>query len=433
METNTITTSTSITSTFTTTVFNEPICEKGSIHSSDFKKGIVTTDESLNYIYISKDLNSFISKQKECYGKNKSFVYHYLYFYGTIWYLSNVDRRYKNEYAPIHYKTMSTIISREQYSEIVDNSLKWNIIEENPNKKYQIGFSSKSYRLKEPYTINVSRIAIEDRLINSKLNSYKKKQGKEVEYYPISYQYLKMTNTYVNLDVASATKYNILNYQIQDPQKYNSNFYAISEYSDFNYRFSVDKFGNRVHTNITNLSSELRRFLNVEGKSLGQIDISNSQPLFFCLHINNIKSIPQYEKDNYRILVESGTFYEYFMTKLNIPFERRKEVKQKILASIFFDRYRKADSIYIKVFKQDFPCITEYITKLRKKDYKALARILQKTESKYIIEGFVSEFIKQFGDSNEFIATIHDSVVVKASILKMTEILMYEFFLSKGI
>jgi len=394
----------------------------------------VGEDEKLNCIYANPKLFDLLRTKPECYGSKKNFTYHYLYFCSTIWFLNNVDRRYQEEeYANINFKTMISVISRERYTEIVNNLLNWNIIERNPYKKYQVGFYSNSYRLKEPYTTGVKRIPIEDRLISRKINQHRRKKDREIEKLPHSYQYLKITNTFIDMDIASATKYNIVNYQITHPKKYDANYYSISEYSDYNYRFSVDTFGNRAHTNITNLSSKLRKFLSVDGEPLGQIDISNSQPLFFSLHINNVNSIPQFEKDNYQRLVESGSFYEFFLHKLNIPLEKREKVKHKILAAVFFDYYRKNDSRYIKVFRQDFPSISEYITRRRKKDHRTLAKILQKTESKFVIEGFVSEFINQFGDSNEFIATIHDSVVVKASFLEMTKGLMENFFLSKGI
>lgn len=391
-------------------------------------------NQKLNYLYVNPVLHKFILRQKECYKPKKSFTFHYLYFYSTIWYLNNVDRRNAGkDYANIHRTIMTNIISRDLYDEIVSNSLKWNIIEENPDRKYLVGWFSKSYRLKEPFETNIKKFVIEDRLINQKINNHNMTLKKEIEHQPLPYQYLSMTNTFIDMDVASATRHNKSNYLTQEPKKYDSNFYSISEYSDGNYRFSVDEFGNRAHTNLTNLSTNLRQFLSVEGEPLGQIDISNSQPLFFYLHLQNITSIPKFEKDNYREIVETGSFYEFFMSKLNIPFEKRKDVKHKILASVFFDKYRKKESRYIKVFKQDFPSISAYINKLRMKDYKTLASVLQRTESKFVIEGIVAEFIKYYGESNEFISTIHDSVVVKSNMLDYTKSIMEAFFASKGI
>ena len=61
---------------------------------------------------------------------------------------------------------------------------------------------------------------------------------------------------------------------------------AVSAIHDKEMFFSVDRFG-RVHTNMTNLPSELRNNLSVDGKRLISMDISNSQPLFLALLLIN--------------------------------------------------------------------------------------------------------------------------------------------------
>lgn len=40
--------------------------------------------------------------------------------------------------------------------------------------------------------------------------------------------------------------------------------------------FIVDPTGKRVHTNLTNLKSDLRQFLSVEGEPLSEVDIKNT-------------------------------------------------------------------------------------------------------------------------------------------------------------
>jgi hypothetical protein len=142
----------------------------------------VVEDERLNCIYANPKLFDLLRTKPECYGSKKNFTYHYLYFCSTIWFLNNVDRRYQEEeYANINFKTMISVISREKYTEIVKNLLNWNIIERNPYKKYQAGFYSKSYRLKEPYITGVKRIPIEDRLINRKINQHIRKKTEKLK------------------------------------------------------------------------------------------------------------------------------------------------------------------------------------------------------------------------------------------------------------
>ena len=52
--------------------------------------------------------------------------------------------------------------------------------------------------------------------------------------------------------------------------------------------FTTDKYG-RFHHNLTNLSSELRKFLTYENEKLKGIDLPNAQPLLLLILLNHIK------------------------------------------------------------------------------------------------------------------------------------------------
>lgn len=390
-------------------------------------------NDAANYIWVNPELVIFIRQKLRRKKIRKDFLFHYLYLCSTIVYLKHVDKRFEtSEFVPINYKMMTSIISRDHYIEIIENLKDWGVIE--LNKSYQNGIRSKGFKLKSPYDINLKRRQIKDELINSKLNNYKRNSIKELEKLPFPYQYLAVANTRIRIDYQTATTYNAAIYfSTPNTTVYDSNFYSIAAYKDEDYRFSVDKFGNRAHTNLTNIKSDLRPYLKVDGEPLGQVDIRNSQPLFFYLQIKGIPGIPDFEKKKYKQLVESGRFYELFMEKLGIPPEKRSKIKPKILAALFFDRNRNAESRYVTIFRNEFPAIAAYIKRLRSHDHRALARILQKAESKFIIEKAVAEFINRFGDQYEFISTIHDSIVVKTEYLQMAEQIMRDCFQSEGI
>jgi hypothetical protein len=131
----------------------------------------------------------------------------------------------------------------------------------------------------------------------------------------------------------------------------------------------------------------------VDNSPLGQVDIKNSQPLFFYLVIKDVKSIPEKEKEEYRKLVEEGRFYEFFMERFKIKPELRDEYKQKILTGLFFDKNRGKPNRYLKYFTTQFPSIVAYIAHIKKDDYRDLIRLLQRTESNFIIEQAVARFI----------------------------------------
>lgn len=387
---------------------------------------------AVNYVFVTPGLVSFIRQILR--GKNKKkFLYHYLYLCGKISYLKHIDKRFENEeFVPVNYKVMSSIISRRKYLEIISDLVNWEIIEFTPS--YQVGSRSKGFKLMPPYNQNFKRKAIKDELINKKLNNFKNQSSKELKKLPLPYQYLEVTNTWIGIDYKSATTYNRNTYLYQaNTTVYDSNYFSISAYNDKDYRISVDKFANRAHTNLTNIKSDFRGFLNVDGEPLGQVDIKNSQPLFFYIHIKDNPDIPEDEKERYRQIVERGRFYEFFMERLGIPIEDRSKIKEPVLGALFFDKFRTKESRYLSVFKEEFPAITEYILKQKRKDHRKLAQILQKSESKFIIEKAVASFINKFGAQYEFVSTIHDSLVVKVDMLQEAKHIMRECFQWEGI
>lgn len=82
-----------------------------------------------------------------------------------------------------------------------------------------------------------------------------------------------------------------------------------------------------------------------------------------------------------------------------------------MLSSVFFDKFRTKEDKYIRVFKESFPNIFEFITNLKKKDHKLLSQKLQREESDFIINTVVSGWLKKYPD--QWISTLHDSIVVK--------------------
>lgn len=389
--------------------------------------------DSQNYLYVNPGLVKIIKRKQREFSIRKDFTDHYLYFCSTIHYLLCADKRQKNkEYASINYKTMVSVISKFKFTEIVANLEEWEIIQS--NESFRSGRYSKGYKLLPPYNSEVKRIPVKDKIINNKINRFKMSSFKELKNMPEPYKYLSMTNTWLEIDKRKASYYNTTTYSVSKEKVYNSNLYSISALADGDYRFTVDSTANRVHTNLTNIKSDLRRFISVEKESLGQVDIKNSQPLFFYFLIKDSPEIPYHEKERYLKIVEDGKFYEFFMERLNIPDNKRDSVKKKILPSIFFDKFRPKTSRYMKILKDEFPFISEFIEGYKKSDYRLLSHLLQKAESQFIIESVVWEFTKQYcTEKMEFIATIHDSIVVKESWLDEAEKIMRQCFQEKGI
>jgi hypothetical protein len=326
---------------------------------------------------------------------------------------------------------MIKVISKYKYKQIVTDLLDWDIVECDNIAIY--GCKSKGYKLKAPFDISIKKIPIKDKKMNEKINQFKsattltaelKKTSEKFirsvtttateKNLSIAYQYLKQNIVKINIDKKKALQYNEENYFSETAKKtYKANYHSIINLSEGEYKFKVDSTAYRVHTNLTNIKKELRQFLSVEGEPLGEVDIKNSQPLFFYWQIKNLEQIPDDEKIRYKEMVESGKFYELFIKRLGIPDSKRAKVKKKIISAIFFDYNREKESRYVTVFKKEFPSIASYIYQYKKENRSKLACLLQRLESNFVIEKAVREFINRFGD--EFVSTIHDSMVVKES------------------
>ena len=95
----------------------------------------------------------------------------------------------------------------------------------------------------------------------------------------------------------------------------------------------------RVHTNLTNLKSTLRPFLSYQGQPLVNLDIGNSQPLFFSILLKDRYSqagtMPA-DVERYVGLVQGGKFYDGLMSEAGIPEAKRSEFKRKFFGHVFF-------------------------------------------------------------------------------------------------
>lgn len=164
---------------------------------------------------------------------------------------------------------------------------------------------------------------------------------------------------------------------------------------------SKDEFGWRFHSNLTRLKAETRKSLRVHGKPLVEIDIKNSQPLFLA---KLLKERGIYGCDKY-IAICQQDLYAYLAAKAG---GSRAEAKAAIIETVFFARLGERHPIKT-LFKQEFPSVWEFIEKIKKKDYKKLARLLQRSEAQFVIYTVCERIRKE--NPELFVATIHDSIL----------------------
>ena len=145
---------------------------------------------------------------------------------------------------------------------------------------------------------------------------------------------------------------------------------------------------------------------------LSEIDIKNSQPLFFAVLLK--KELPYINGDTKRYfdLVKEGLIYEDIIEKSKL--NERYEAKELIYKVLFGDNL-KTNKKLNKIFRDLYPSVYEYILEFKenKNNYKELSHELQKMESNFIFNTVIKEIYETYPDIILF--TVHDSIVCSKS------------------
>lgn len=205
------------------------------------------------------------------------------------------------------------------------------------------------------------------------------------------------------------------------------------------YRLSVDKFGKRLHTPLTRLNKDNRKYLRYDGKPLVELDISCCQPyMSIKLVLDNLsKKYPdiievlntdtdnQTKIDTLSGIIEEpdvilfledvlvNDFYTIiqngFKAKYEHPigFDNREDYK-----SVMFEvMYSKSgySSKAKALFKERYPTIDKIYNKIKYPDHKKFSKKLQQLESKLMLRTICKEIHQH--DKTIPMFTIHDSIL----------------------
>lgn len=176
---------------------------------------------------------------------------------------------------------------------------------------------------------------------------------------------------------------------------YESEMIAVQMIHDRQFIFEIDQTSGRVHTNLTNLSSDLRKFIKLRGEKIIGTDLKNSQPLFLGLLLldryGRRGGMPDDVKEYIQLCLD-GVIYDVLMEQSGIKYPTDKELsimeekekhdyakirkgfKQSVFEKIFFGnvpknvepRFKSA-----KAFRERFPTVWDVIIEIKsnKKDY----------------------------------------------------------------
>lgn len=313
------------------------------------------------------------------------------------------DRGFEhNSFVPLKMEYLRNLISSDFAKKLLDLLIEGGLIE--TDNQYIIGKKSKYYRITDKYLKGKFFLKeMENKELALKIKNKLERIYNEVIKRNDAYSYVTKCVENVNIDKEKAELL-IQKYPVKQRDK-------IQLMLDiFENKFaSVDKTGNRLHNNITNLATPLRSCLDYNGQVIVQCDVKNSQPLLFRAYLSNYPFIPQEELDKYLDVVCNIGFYEFFAEKLGVKLteKNRSEFKKKIFGGVLFDRNRKKLSKYEEVFQKEFPIINYCMRDMKKENHADIPINLQKLESKFIFHCI--DVLRKKHKGIELL-TIHDSI-----------------------
>ncbi len=89
----------------------------------------------------------------------------------------------------------------------------------------------------------------------------------------------------------------------------------------------------------------------------------------------------------------------------------RAEIKRRAFEEIFFGKIKERKTKITRLFANTFPEMWDIVCQIKAKDYRLLSHVLQRVESGLIIHRICKRLMNM--DRQLFIATIHDSLLVK--------------------
>lgn len=371
--------------------------------------------DKIYYLYINTSIYSIINNISIKDNFEKDFKFHYLYIIHYIRTYPFLDRRYTtDDFIPVNMKILKKYISYDYAHIFIENLVSGEVLIKDPT--YVPKLKSCGYRINPDLRLDKFRlIPVEDKKLSKKITNLLNSEKKTVIDRGDAYSYVTVCMENLILDKEKASKHS------------KNEFHNIS-IDLFSEKFSViDKTGNRLHNNLTNVPTPLRKFLSLNGEELTQVDIKNSQPIFLYTMLRNYK-IPIEELDKYKEIVCKTGFYEFFADKLNFKLteENRQQFKRSIFGGVLFDVNRKTLSKYENVFNNEFPNIFNIIRSIKNKNHKDVSIMLQREESKFIF--YCVEVLKFENKSKLPLLTIHDSIVTTTGNEQKVRTKMMELF-----
>lgn len=397
------------------------------------EKAQVSIDSNCKKTYVCNPENldlSFLPEKLRDYGR---------LFIDMI--IRNLARNKDKEYVPLKSHVIQQQIHNRDFYKLRKALVDNHIID--INHSYTVGCESKGYKLLEPYaSSSLVRIALTNRKVIKKVIRNK-------ERFPITIKNpvqksLFSTLQKVVINESEARKVIAL----YNGRSKTNREYGLMRLMHGEYYFHEDLQG-RIYNNVVNMAKDLREHLSLDNKKLIQIDIVNSQPTFFSIHLlktllnsqpilaNNIggggvegeeggiglnriyeymlqsRSALPHDIQDFIKLCEEGSIYECILDAYCKHYPnskaKRKRFKIRFISEVLYCKNDVKQSRIRKLFVDLFPNVQMAISKEKATDYKKLALMMQRDEADFVINHVCKTLIEK--NPAIPILSIHDALL----------------------
>lgn len=205
---------------------------------------------------------------------------------------------------------------------------------------------------------------------------------------------------------------------IDDPRTLNKNVHSIESIKDGNLFWHFDDYG-RFHSNFTVIRSSVRKeCLRIDGEPTLEVDIPNSQPLFFSWLARSHGGADPDELGRFSDIALGGRLYEHLSDRFG-PSVTRSQVKKIVYRALFGRGGPTCHST--GMLSSVFPSMVAFASAYKRSrgDYRILAHDLQRAESDFVYNSVLA-MVVDARPGMPFL-TVHDSIIVKSSDLGIVE------------
>jgi len=297
------------------------------------------------------------------------------------------------------------------------------------SSKYYVHKKTNTYKIDTNFVYNTIKYKNCDKILVKKINNDNQKYITKMCDSPIDLdirEKLIYNLSMINIDFSGAIEYLEKQKSFIEKEKYQKNLISIENIQSKDIFFKFDEYG-RFHTNYTILKKEIRKnYLTINKEMLGEIDIPNSQPLFFAILLKKDLKEINTDTKNFFNLVKKGLIYDDIVNN-STEIKTRTEAK-KLTYKVLFGKNFRFNKKENKIFKSLYPSVYEYILeyKEKKKNYKELSYQLQRMESNFIFNTVIKEILEKYPDILFF--TVHDSIIFPLSQKEKIETIFQKHF-----